>query len=212
MKLANWRVIVGGLLVVIGVMALLDTIAVFPFTDVLWSVIFGFGGLAFLVYMFSNREAWWAIIPGVVLLSLGSLIFLDAVFPRWGGRIGGTIFLAGVALAFWLVYAMRREFWWAIIPAGVMTSLSLTAFVDEFTRLDGGFVFLFGLAVTFALLAVLPGLPGNRQWPYIPAGILFLVSVMVLFANLNWMSYFLAVLLIAAGVFLVVRTVIVKKE
>ena len=93
-----------------------------------------------------------------------------------------------------------------------MASLAVTVLVDEFTRFDGGFVFLFGLAATFALLTILPGLPGNRRWPLIPAGILFVISLLALFSSLNWMSFFWSVVLIGAGLFLVLRSVFVKKS
>lgn len=113
-------------------------------------------------------------------------------------------------MAFWLVYFRNKNLWWAIIPGGVFSSLALVAFVEEFTLLDGGFVFLFGLALTFALLTILPGLPGNRSWPWIPAGILFLISTFTLFSNLNMMNYVLSIILIAVGAVLIVRTFLKK--
>jgi hypothetical protein len=210
-KSSNWRLILGGLLVVVGILALLDTLTVFPFTGILWGLIFASAGAGFLVYMMGERSAWWAVIPGVILLGLGTIIGLTSLFPGWGDRISGPIFLSGISLAFWLVYVRNRNFWWAIIPGGVMGSLAVTAFMDEFTRFDGGFFFLFGLALTFALIALLPGLPGNRQWPWIPASILFVISVLALFSSLNWMSFFWAFLLIGAGAFLLLRSVFQRK-
>ena len=205
MKLTSWRVIVGGILVLVGLLALLDTLTVIPFAGILWGIIFGLAGLGFIVYLLGNRKAWWAVIPGMVFLGLSSLILVSTIFPVHGDKFGGFLFLGGIGAAFWLVYLMNRDFWWAIIPGGVMGTLALTTLFDEFTRIDGGFIFLFGLAVTFALIAILPGLPGKRRWPWIPSGILFIISVLTLFSSLNWMSYFWAVLLIAAGLFLIVR-------
>jgi uncharacterized membrane protein HdeD (DUF308 family) len=205
MKLTNWRFIVGGLLVVVGLLALVDTLTVIPFTGIMWGIIFGLAGLSFIVYLLGNHKAWWAVIPGMVLLALGIVILVDTIFPGQGDRITGFIFLGGIGAAFWMVYLMNRNFWWAIIPGGVMGTLALTVLVDEFTRVDGGFIFLFGLGITFALIAILPGLKGNRQWPLIPAGILIIISFLTLFSSLNWMSYFWAVILIVAGLFLIVR-------
>lgn len=212
MKITNWRIFAGGLLIVVGLMTLLETLSIFPFTDILWGIVMGLGGLAFLVYLVGNRSSWWAIIPGVVLLSLSALIIFDTVFPTYQGDVGGIIFLGGIGLAFWLVYGMETKRWWAIIPAGVLTTLAGTVFFDEFTQLDGGVFFLFGIAVTFALVALLPGLPGNKKWPWIPAGILFVISILALFSSLNWTSFFWAVLLIGAGLFLILRNFLPNKS
>lgn len=212
MKLTNWRVIVGGLLVLVGLLAFVDTLTAIPFTGILWGIIFGLAGLSFIVYLLGNHKAWWAVIPGMVLLSLGTVILIDTIFPGQGDRITGFIFLGGIGAAFWLVYFMNRNFWWAIIPGGVMGTLALTVLVDEFTRIDGGFIFLFGLGITFALISVLPGLKGNRQWPLIPAGILVTISLLTLFSSLNWMSYFWAAALIAGGLFLIIRPSFLNKN
>ncbi len=212
MKITNWRVLGGGLLILVGLLTLLETLNIFPFTGVLWGVLMGAAGLAFLVYLIGNRSQWWAVIPGVVLVSLSTLILLDTLFPNVNGDVGGIIFLGGIGLAFWFVYVMNTKRWWAIIPAGVLTTLAGTVFFDEFTRLDGGILFLFGLALTFALVALLPGLPGNQRWPWIPAGILFVISVLTLFTTLNWTSFFWAILLIVAGLFLIFRNFLPKKS
>ena len=116
MKNPGWRLIAGGLLVVIGFLALLDSLTIIPFTGIIWGLMFAAGGAAFLVYLAGNRAAWWAVIPGMVLLSLGALILMDTFFPTWGDKAGGFIFLGGTGLAFWLVYLMNRDYWWAIIP------------------------------------------------------------------------------------------------
>ncbi|MAT43490.1 MAG: hypothetical protein CL609_14230 [Anaerolineaceae bacterium] len=212
MKNTNWRVLGGGLLILVGLLTLLETLNIFPFTGVLWGLVMGAAGLAFLIYLIGNRSQWWAIIPGVVLVSLSALILIDTLFPNVDGDVGGIIFLGGIGLAFWMVYAMNTRRWWAIIPAGVLTALAATVFFDGFTRLDGGIFFLFGLALTFALVALLPGLPGSKKWPWIPAGILFVISVLALFTTLNWTSFFWAVLLIVAGLFLIFRNFLPKKS
>jgi hypothetical protein len=212
MKNISWRVLGGGLLILVGLLTLLETLNIFPFTGILWGVVMGGAGLAFLIFLLGNRSQWWAIIPGIALLSLSAVILVDTLFPAVDGDVGGILFLGGIGLAFWLVYLTNTQRWWAIIPAGVLTALASTVFFDAFTRLDGGLFFLFGLALTFALVGLLPGLPGKRNWPWIPAGVLFVISVLVLFDTLNWTSYFWAVLLIAAGLFLIVRNFLPNKS
>lgn len=213
MKLKNnWRILLGILLVIVGIAALLDSMNVIPFGGLLWGVLFVFGGVTFIVYLLQNRNAWWAIIPGVVLIGLGFIILVSSIFPNFQGEIGGFIFFLGISIAFLIVYLMNKKFWWAIIPAGVTASLATTILVDQFTRFDGGGVFLLGIALTFALLTILPGLEGNRQWPLIPAGILFVVSLFALVDDFNLSSLVWAVLLILLGVFLVIRSLIQKNQ
>jgi len=207
----NWRIFLGGLLVILGIASFLDSLNIIPFSGLLWGVLFVLGGVAFIVYLFQNKKAWWAIIPGVVLIGLGFIILLSSLFPNFNDEIGGSIFFVAISIAFLIVYLMNQKFWWAIIPAGVMASLAATILVDGLTRFDGGGVFLMGIALTFALLTVLPGLEGNRQWPLIPAGILFVVSLFALFEDFNLSTLVWAVILIVLGVFLVVRSLLHKR-
>lgn len=208
----NWRLLLGGLLVLVGIAALLDSLSIIPFGGLLWGTLFGLGGLAFIVYLLQNRQAWWAIIPGVVLIGLGIVILISSLFPNFQGEVGGFIFFAAISLAFIIVYVMNNRFWWAIIPAGVMASLALTILVEGLTNFDGGGILLLGMAVTFALLTVLPGMTGNRQWPLIPAGILFVVSMFALFEKFDLTNLIWAVILIAGGSFLVVRSLLQRNK
>lgn len=208
----NWRLLLGGLLVLVGIAALLDSLSIIPFGGLLWGTLFGLGGVAFIVYLLQHRQAWWAIIPGVILIGLGIMILFSSLFPNFQGEVGGFIFFAAISLAFIIVYVMNNHFWWAIIPAGVMASLALTVLVEGLTTFDGGGILLLGMAVTFALLTVLPGMTGNRQWPLIPAGILFVVSIFALFEKFDLSSLIWAVILIAGGAFLVIRSLLQKNK
>lgn len=211
-KKSNWRLLLGGLLVLIGIASLLQTLNIIPFGEFLWGVLFALGGVAFIVYLLQNHEAWWAIIPGVILMGLGAVILISSLIPNLEDAYGGFIFMGVISLAFWLVYFMNNKNWWAVIPGGVMASLAVTILIDQFTKFDGGGIFLLGMALTFALLTVLPGLGGNRRWPLIPAGVLFLVSMIALISEFNLPSLVWAVLLILLGVFLVVRSLIQRNK
>ena len=206
----NWHVLLGGLLVLVGIASFLDALDLIPFGGVLWGALFGLGGLAFILYLVQNRTAWWAIIPGVVLLGLSAIIVISSLFPNFEGEIGGFILFFCISAAFWIVYIMNHNFWWAIIPGGVMASLAASILVGNFATFDGGGIFLLGIALTFLLLTFLPGMEGNRQWPFIPAGILFVVSLFAIFEDLNLSNLIGAIILIVFGGFLVVRSLLQK--
>lgn len=208
----NWRILLGGLLVIVGIASFLDSLNIIPFGGLLWGVLFAFGGVAFIVYFLQNQKAWWAIIPGVVLIGLGFIILISSIFPNFQGEIGGFIFFIAISIAFLIVYLMNNKSWWAIIPVGVMASLAATILVDGFTKFEGGAVLMMGIALTFALLTILPGLEGNRQWPLIPAGILFIVGLFAFFEDFNLSTLVWAVILIVFGIFLVVRSLVHKSQ
>ena len=127
MKPIEWRAVLGIMLLVFGVLFLLQSFDVLPEGGWLWSVPFALGGIAFLVVLSRGKLFWCAAIPGVILLFLGITIALGELAPDFSAQFGGSIFLLGIAIAFLIVYLMNSHFWWAIIPMGVLGTLSLVA-------------------------------------------------------------------------------------
>ncbi|MEN6481746.1 MAG: hypothetical protein ABFD29_06190 [Anaerolineaceae bacterium] len=207
MMKTNWRIIVGALLILVGVLAVLQNFGIFTAAGIIWGNLLLAAGAVFIWYLMSNQAAWWAILPGGVLASTGLVIIISELFPGISEIIGGLIILGGIGISFWIVYLMNHDFWWAIIPAGVMSSLAVVTVIEALTHIDGGFVFLFGLAATFALLTILPGLPGDKHWPRIPALVLFILSIVTLATEVSWGNYVWAIILIAAGGFMILRSV-----
>ncbi|GEO97445.1 hypothetical protein [Kocuria turfanensis] len=117
---------------------------------------------------------------------------------------GGSLFLGSIRLGFAAVYLRDHERWWAIIPAGVMLTLAVPAVggaSDAGARASGA-LFFAGLALTFVLVAVLPGGPGRRRWAWIPAGALAVLAVLVALdatALLSVLNYLWPLALIAGG-------------
>ena len=175
MNRSNIRVFIGGALVLLGVLMLLERIGVIRFAvAIFWAVLFLLLG-AYFLYRFAmngNRE-WWALIPGFTLIGMG----VSAVLP---GKWSGLAFLGFLGLSFLAVYLNNRGRWWAIIPAGVLITLGVTAVLtDAYGAREGaretGGIFFLGLGLTFLLLAVLASL----QWAYIPGVILLLMGVLL---------------------------------
>jgi hypothetical protein len=82
-------------------------------------------GLGFFVIYLTNRDFWWAIIPGGVLATLGVVTISEEVIAD---DSGGGIFFIGLAITFILVALLakpRESFWWAYIPASVLFILGV---------------------------------------------------------------------------------------
>ncbi len=202
MKRFDIRIIFGLVLIVGGVLFLFENLGfISGGFGLLWAIILLGAGLTSLYIYAINRSNWWALIPGFTLAAIGTSIGLDFIAPTLGNIFGGAIILGGIGLSFWMVYLTNRDFWWAVIPAGVMTSLAIVATLDELlphTGTDG--LFLVGLGLTFLLLGVLPGHQMQLRWAFIPGGILTLIGILTLpfmgaFFNFLWP----AALIIAGG-------------
>jgi hypothetical protein len=209
MRWSNWRYFVGGGLLLLGVIALLQVLGVIPtegtFGALIFGVIFGAVGIAFLTVLINGRHNWWAVIPGVVLLSLAVLILLGAFAPTLASAIGGAVFLGGISLAFWLVLILTPHNWWALIPAGVLLTLAAVTVIPETGGLETGGIFFLGLSLTFLALALVPVEGRRMTWPLIPGGILFVMGVLLLLTQTDLINFIWPIALILVGLFLVLR-------
>lgn len=86
--------------------------------------------------------------------------------------LAGAAILGFIALAFWLVYSTPRPGAapWALIPAGVMATLSLVAGIGAlFPRWNSGAVFTLGMTAVFTAVYLLPKERGGGRWALWPA-------------------------------------------
>ncbi len=214
MKPFNWRVPFGIVLVVLGVLAFLQSFNLINFEGGIWlllfGAIFGVAGASFVYALVADRNAWWAAIPGVTLIGLGVMMVLLSFGGTFLDNFAPALFLASIAGSFWLVYFMKRAFWWAIIPAGVMTTIAVIVLLPDQGNLVPAVLFL-GMAATFAVLGFV-NINGRRlSWPWIPAGILALMGIIFGITSTGVTAIVWAVLLILAGAFLVARPYLLKK-
>ncbi len=201
------RVVGGILLIAAGVLFLLQNLGVLAVGIYLWPLLFGAGGAVFLYVFLTNRANWWAVIPGFVLLSLAAVIALDQFAPQVEETWGGAIFLGGIGLAFWVVYFVKREHWWAIIPGGVLLTIALVAGLSSVLEdIEMGGVFFLGLGLTFALLSFLPTPEGRMKWALIPAAVLLVMGLLITAAATAVLNYLWPAVLILAGLYLIFRT------
>ncbi len=207
MKRFDVRIVFGLMLIVGGFLFLFENLGFFSGgVGLFWSVLLIGAGLTSLYFYAINRSNWWALIPGFTLTAIGTSVGLGLIAPTLGNIFGGAIILGGIALSFWTVYFTNRDFWWSIIPAGVLTSIAIVATLDElFPRTNTDGFFLVGLGLTFLLLGVLPGYENQLRWAFIPGGILTLIGLLTLpFMGAAFNILWPAALIIAGG-YIIIR-------
>ena len=212
MSVQSKRVLLGVLLVVAGVVFLLQQLLDIPIGGLFIALLFVLAGCVFLYFLLKDRQKWWLVIPGFSLIGIGGIIAMDKLFPKLAGRFGGAFFLAMVALSFLVVYILKPSQWWPIIPAGILTTLALVAGLEFNGMANGGLLFL-GIGATFTILGLMP-VGRSEKWPWIPACICLLLGL-ILFASSGALmgsaaGWVFAVVLIAAGAYLVIRSLVKK--
>jgi len=201
MRKFDLRLTIGGLLILGGLLALLDTMGVIGNAGgIFWGLIWGTIGVFFLYLLINDRQRnWWAAFPGFILLGMAATSFL----PNTLDFLGGLIFLGGISLAFWWVYFTDTSRWWAIIPGGVMLTLGAVSSLDEIPGFDTDGLFFIGLGLTFLLVAILP-VANKQTWAWIPSIILLIFGTMLM-PSLGISGYVWPALLILLGGYLILR-------
>ena len=211
MKKSTTRVlipIVGGiLLIAAGVIILLSNLGIITLDwEMLIGPLFAIGGLVFVLLFVLNTDGWWALIPGFVLMAIGLIIFMgerevDLLEP-WSG----AIFLGFLGLAFFLIYISHREQWWAIIPGGSLLTIAGVTLMTE-RELLSGMIFFLGLGMTFGLVYLLPKPAGRLKWALYPAGILFVIGVLMSLGVTKLLNFVWPVALLIAGGYVLYRAI-----
>jgi hypothetical protein len=200
MKRFDFRILVGAVLILGGVLLLLDQTNILKGAATLfWTGVLALGAAIFLFWFLSDRSKWWAAIPGFTLAGMAAASLL----PNHAG-LGGLAFLGGIGLGFWAIYWSGRARWWAIIPGGVLLTLGVTSAMGEaYGVMDSGGVFLVGLGLTFVLVALL----AKMKWAFIPAAVLLLLGFFLGTPFVGTMEFIWIGVLLVAGVILVVSAI-----
>lgn len=200
-KSGFWLSVIGGvLMVVVGVIFLLGNLGIIsPNWDIIIGPLFGIGGLVLLLIFVMNTDNWWVLFPGFILIAIAIIVFMDETVGVSADQWSGAVFLGLLSLAFFIIYLVHREHWWAIIPGGVLLTLAGVTVLPDNNYTAG--LFFLGLALTFGLIYLLPK-PGEKsKWALYPAAILLFIGGLVTLSEAKILGYvWPAVLLIAGGV------------
>ena len=196
------RIVFSILLIGVGVLALLINLDVIKLPwaisggGVLWLVLFGLSGLAFLGIYLKSGENWWAIIPGLTLIGLG--IVISDIFPNAYQYISVVVLLALLGLSFLVAYFTHRSYWGLIFPVGFLLTAAVHTLVLETALHEfGTAVLMLGFAMTFFVVYWVS--PDKKKWFLYPAIACIYLAIVAGSGVLLDISIFLPGLLILVG-------------
>lgn len=209
MRKSRSALVWGLTLVVLGGLLLAQQQGLIQASLPFWTWVLGGLGVLFLLSALFNRSLWGMVIPGFICLGLSAIVVLSTN-TSISGNVTGAIFLASIALPFWLIAVFRPSNWWAIIPAGSVTVLALIALLSE-ARLSGnviGAILFFGLGATFVLVRLWTLGQKHTSWAWYPALILGAIGAIALASDIPaaWPLVF-----IGGGLILLIRALIASR-
>lgn len=206
MKRSSAELILGIFLVASGILVLLQNLNVIPIGRILWGAAFIVAGFVFLYVYLADRAHWWALVPGFTLLGIGGTLALSELAPQMGEALSGAMVIGGISLGFWVIYLTDIDRWWAVIPAGVLLTLTVVSLVEAYgSVVDGDGILFLGLGVTFLLLRVLPTSNRRMTWALFPAVVLLVIGLLISLAAASLINYVLPGLIILIGAFILLR-------
>ena len=199
--------VIGGiLLIAAGVIFLLTNLKIIQLPwEFLIGPLFGLGGIIFLLVFIINNKDWWALIPGFILIAIGTIIFMDQNLGGFADQWGGLVFLGLLGCAFLLIYILHPQNWWSIIPGGVLLTLGGVSLIPEKNEGLIGGLFFVGLAITFGLVYILPKPAGKLKWALYPAGIMLILGIASLLGVDRLINFVGPLILLAVGGYFVYR-------
>jgi len=202
----------GVLFIVAGLLFMLEAISGIQFGSIFWAALFFLGAVFFFNFYATNRANWWALIPSIIFLGICLSTLVNAFFGDAADFISGALVLGGIGASLVVVYLVDRRQWWAVIPAGVMFTLTVIDIVEQFvSELATAGLMFFGIGLTFAVLAMLPSQKPRMNWAWIPAGVLVVVGMLVAGFSEDLLIYVLPLILIVVGLIMIVRTFVKRK-
>jgi hypothetical protein len=174
----------GIVLIVIGALFLLNELGVimlYNASALFWALAFGAGSLFFLAtYFLKSGKEWGWLFPATIFAGIALIIGFDGT--RLGRILDGAPVLLGVAIPFAVAYFQDpQKKQWALIPAWVMTVLTLIILFERF--LTGnlvGAIVLYSIALPFLYVYLTDK---TRQWALIPFTAMVVVGTIPLLAE-----------------------------
>jgi hypothetical protein len=142
-----------------------------------WVLVFAIASAAFfLSYFLNGVRRWGWLFPAFIFAALALTMWM-AIRDMEGSFIGVPI-LASIALPFYIGFALNRKRWGLLIPAFVLTVITLVALMADTVRGEWlGALVLFSIGLPFLVVYLVNR---QRRWALIPAFILIVLAVITL--------------------------------
>ena len=145
-----------------------------------WVFIFAGAAILFLLSYFLNGVKQWGwLFPAFISAALSLTIGLTT--RNIEGSFLGAPILAAIALPFYIGFAVNRRNWGLLIPAWVLTILTIITLGAD--RVEGtliGTLFLLSAALPFLIVFLRNR---TRRWALIPAWVLFILGMITLLSE-----------------------------
>ena len=206
-KSRNQGLVWGGLLILFGVLALIEVY--YELGTWVWVAVLTVGGLGVYAIYATDREQKWMLIISYVMLAVAGLITLLELNILRDPFIATFVLLA-IALPFLVAFLFNRANWGLLIPAYVLFAIGVMVPLIELGVLEDIMIaayIMFAVAIPFFVVYLRNS---ANWWALIPAGILAFIGIVFLIAQAA-AEYIVPIVLIAVGIFIVVRQ-FTKKE
>src|SRR5574341_206562 len=221
MLINKTRIMLGGALLVIGLLSLLNNLEIFHLSEeYVLSLIFAGTGVVLMQHgsdFFSRHtkgksERQWTFYLGSALVIVGAIIFIaEARFLP--DEMIATMWLWLIAGILYRVYQRdMAKNWWVLLFAGPMFTVGAVVLLEGFRLLRGDMMavlIILGIAGTFAYIYALRSPQRKNDWAKFPAVVFFLIAVFILLANefRGAIPFAISSLFILTGLYMIYRTV-----
>lgn len=205
------RLLLGGALLGIGVLSLLNNLDFFQLREeYVLSLIFAGCGAVLMQHGWVIPRKWTFYLGGALIM-IGATIFIaEARFLP--DEMNGTLWLWLGAAVLYRIYQRNAKNWWVLLFAGPLLTIGAVVMLEGFRLLRGetaGVLIMLGFAGTFAYVYSLRTPALKLDWAKYPALGFFLIAVFILLANQleGAIPFVISGLFILGGLYLIYRTV-----
>ena len=168
--------VVGGLLIVFGVLALIETQV--DLSAWVWVAVLAVGGLAVFAIYALDRSEKWLLFTSYAMLAVAGLLTL-LTLGVLGDTSVATFVLFAIALPFLGAFLSNRENWGFLIPAYVLLVIGVMVPLIELGVLEDAFIATY-VMIVIALPFLAAFLYNRKNWGFlIPAYVLLVIGLMV---------------------------------
>ena len=146
MKISDF--IIGLGLIILGAVFLFENFGYIEFDfRAMWPVLLIFGGAAFWIGYFRNKEDVGLVMPGTILIIFGAMFWFCAIEGWWNMEYLWPGFMIGPGLGFIFMYLLGKREKAMLVPAGILIGMGLIFTFRETSLLRFWPVILIGFGI-----------------------------------------------------------------